>query len=67
MGPAFITSSRARAFRVPGTDWFRVLMDLKRCGLSLEAIARQVEVSKSAVIGWKNLDAEPKHGEPGPL
>lgn len=44
-------------------DWFRVLMDLKRAGLSLEAIAAKVGVSKSAVIGWKNLFAEPKHGD----
>ena len=48
---------------VPRVDWFRLLMDLKRAGLSLESIARMVEVSKSAVIGWKNLDAEPKHRE----
>lgn len=42
-------------------DWFRVLMDLKRAGLSLETIATRIGVSKSGVIGWKNLYAEPKH------
>lgn len=44
-------------------DWFRVLADLKRAGLSLETIAGKVGVSKSAVVGWKNLFAEPKHGD----
>jgi len=53
----------ALRIRVTRTDWFRVLMDLKRAGMSLESIATAVEVSKSAVIGWKNLDAEPKHGD----
>lgn len=42
-------------------DWFRVLMDLKQAGLSLHAIAALVGVSKTAVIGWKNHDAEPGH------
>ncbi|WKB53010.1 hypothetical protein [Eleftheria terrae] len=42
-------------------DWVRVLMDLKRAGCSLKVIAAFVEVSKSAVVGWRNLDVEPKH------
>jgi len=42
-------------------DWFRVLLDLKREGMSLTAIAWQVDVSKSTVIGWKNLEAEPRY------
>ena len=45
----------------PRVDWFRVLMDLKRAGLSLGCTADFVETSKSAVIGWKNDDVEPGH------
>lgn len=52
---------RVKPVSVPRVDWFRLLMDLKRAGLGLEGIALRVEVSKSAVIGWKNLDAEPRH------
>lgn len=46
---------------VPRIDWFRVLMDLKSAGLSLNTIASFVQVSKTSVIGWKNHDAEPGH------
>ncbi|RZI78780.1 MAG: hypothetical protein EOP38_27075, partial [Rubrivivax sp.] len=42
-------------------DWFRVLVDLKQAGLSSAAVAAAVNVAKSTVIGWKNLDAEPRY------
>ena len=45
----------------PRVDWFRVLLDLKRAGCALKEIAAFIAVSKSAVVGWRNLDAEPKH------
>ena len=50
---------------VDRVDWFLVLMDLKRAGLSLSTIAGFVEVGKSTVIGWKNHYCEPgyQHGE----
>jgi len=51
----------ARLPTIARIDWFRVLMDLKRAGLSLETTALFVEMSKSAVISWKNLDCEPGH------
>jgi len=46
---------------VQRVDWFRVLCDLKYSGLSLKTIALFVDVSKSVVIGWKNIDAEPRY------
>lgn len=49
----------ARLPTIARIDWFKVLMDLKRAGLSLETTAMFVETSKSAVISWKNLDCEP--------
>lgn len=52
-----------RPIPVQRVDWFQVLMDLKRAGLSSAAVAAMVVVSKSTVIGWKNLGAEPKHVE----
>lgn len=38
-------------------------MDLKRAGLSSMTVAIMVDRSKSTVLGWKNLDAEPRHLE----
>lgn len=51
----------ARLPTIARIDWFKVLMDLKRAGLSLETTAFFVEMSKSAVISWKNLDCEPSY------
>ncbi|MGD8164956.1 hypothetical protein [Pantoea sp. FN0307] len=44
------------------TDWFRVISDINRQGISLKEIARELDVSKSAVIGWR-AGAEPGHGK----
>ena len=35
------------------TDWFRVINDITRSGIPLQEIARELDVSKSAIIGWK--------------
>jgi len=44
-------------------DWWRVLEDLRRTGLSLEAIAVSTTIPKSTLLGYRNLDAEPKHAD----
>ncbi|ARJ42896.1 hypothetical protein B1H58_13255 [Pantoea alhagi] len=44
------------------TDWFRVITDITRCGVPIHEIARELDVSKSAVIGWKQ-GAEPGHSK----
>lgn len=62
--------SRTRAFKGPKmplvatfrVDWFRVITDITRTGVTLYEIASEVGVSKSAVCGWKS-GAEPKHGD----
>lgn len=43
-------------------DWFRVIVDLGRAGMSYRALAESVGVSKSAVMGWVG-GAEPKHAD----
>lgn len=55
----------ARLPTIARIDWFKVLMDLKRAGLSLKTTAMFVETSKGAVIGWKDQGCEPSyhHGE----
>ena len=42
------------------TDWFRVINDITRSGIPLQEIARELDVSKSAIIGWKQ-GAAPNH------
>ena len=42
------------------TDWFRVISDITRTGILLHEIARELDVSKSAIIGWKQ-GAAPNH------
>jgi transcriptional regulator with XRE-family HTH domain len=34
-------------------DWFRIIEDISREGLTLSDIAKELDVSKTAVIGWK--------------
>lgn len=42
-------------------DWFRVTAELQGRGFTLDRIARAIDVPKSTVMGWRNLDAEPRH------
>ncbi|CDZ85381.1 hypothetical protein BN1086_03584 [Citrobacter koseri] len=43
------------------TDWFRVINDITRSGIPLQEIARELDVSKSALIGWKQGSAPNHH------
>lgn len=49
----------ARAFAI---DWFRVIVDLGRAGLSYRAIADRIGCGKNTVAGWAN-GAEPRHSD----
>ncbi|HWU35453.1 MAG TPA: hypothetical protein VN023_09495 [Methylovorus sp.] len=44
-------------------DWFRVIADINGMGASMVAISQHIDVPRTTVIGWKNLNAEPKHDE----
>lgn len=44
-------------------DWFQVLTDLSRRGLTVAAIAHQVGIPKATLMGWKNLGHEPRHAD----
>lgn len=44
-------------------DWFQVLTDLSRRGLTVAAIAHQVRIPKATLMGWKNLGHEPRHAD----
>lgn len=41
-------------------DWFRVVVDLERSGLTQAEIADQVEISKTQVNAYKSLWSEPR-------
>ncbi|ARJ44307.1 hypothetical protein B1H58_14715 [Pantoea alhagi] len=41
---------------------FRVISDINRQDISLKEIARELDVSKSAIIGWR-AGAEPGHSK----
>lgn len=47
----------------PRTDWFRVLADLNRLGMSNRGIARRLRIPYSTICSWKStvLQVEPGH------
>lgn len=56
---------RQIAVRACGVDWFRVIVDLERSGLSQAAIGERIERSQSQVNAYKTIpDTEPSfhHG-----
>lgn len=44
-------------------NWWQVIRDLQMHGMSLEDIAEAAYIPKSTLMGYKNLDAEPKHAD----
>lgn len=44
------------------TDWFRIICDLGRFNMSLQAIANIIGVPKPTIVGWKQ-GAEPRHSD----
>lgn len=44
-------------------NWWQVIEDLRRTGLSVEKISESTEIPKSTLLGYRNLDAEPKHAD----
>lgn len=44
-------------------DWFRVLAELQGRGYNLANISAAINVPKSTMMGWRNLDAEPRHAD----
>lgn len=42
-------------------DWWKITDDLRKAGVTIEQQAHIVGVSKAAVLGWRNLDAEPSY------
>lgn len=44
-------------------DWWRILEDLRMHQMSLESISDATSIPKSTLLGYKNLQAEPKHAD----
>jgi hypothetical protein len=49
-----VTSGRARAFSPPRVDWWRVITDLMRAGLSQRQIAARCDCDHSTINGLRN-------------
>jgi hypothetical protein len=47
--------------RMPGVDWWAVIVDLERRGYTHAATGAAIGMSRTAVEGWKNRGAEPGH------
>jgi hypothetical protein len=54
----------------PRVDWFRIINDLIRLpvtppavALNVSSIADAIDVPRTTVIGWCNLDAEPRFSD----
>lgn len=44
-------------------DWFRVLSDLKAQGYSIYAVSEHTGIPRTTLLGYKDLDVEPKHSD----
>lgn len=55
-----MTQQLANGFRI---NWWQIIEDLRRTGLSVEGIADGTGIPKSTLLGYRNLDAEPKHAD----
>lgn len=42
-------------------NWWALLMLLHKAGFSINAIAQETGIPKSTLLGFKNLNVEPKH------
>jgi len=50
-----MTQQLANGFRV---NWWQIIEDLRRTGLSVEGISDATCIPKSTLLGYRNLDAE---------
>lgn len=51
-----------RLYTTPRVDWFAVLIDLNRKGLTTVGIAQTIGTPRSTVLGWKQ-GGEPNHAD----
>ncbi len=42
-------------------DWFQILLDIQRRGYTLQTLAAAVDIPRTTLIGWRDLDATPRH------
>ncbi len=42
------------------TDWFAVIAEINRHGVSVYAISAEIQVPRTTILGWKQ-GTEPKH------
>lgn len=42
-------------------DWFRVLADLRRSGLSLSQVSAATDIPERTLVGWHRGETMPRH------
>lgn len=48
---------------IPRVNWWQIMIDLERKGVTVMTISKRIDVAKSTLLGWKNQDAEPRYGD----
>lgn len=44
-------------------DWWKVMDDLSKAGMTMEAVSAAVSIPVSTLAGYKNSNVEPKHAD----
>lgn len=44
-------------------DWFQVMLDISRQGYTLKTLSAAVDIPRTTLIGWRDLDAQPRHND----
>lgn len=44
-------------------DWWKVMDDLSKAGMTMEAVSAAVFIPVSTLAGYKNSNVEPKHAD----
>lgn len=42
-------------------DWFQLLLDVQRKGYTLVNISSAIDVPRTTMLGWRDLEASPRH------
>lgn len=44
-------------------DWFWVLMDIQRMGYTAATIGMAIDVPRTTILGWRDMNAAPRHAD----
>jgi hypothetical protein len=44
-------------------DWFQILLDVQRKGYKLVNVSAVIDVPRTTMLGWRDLEASPRHAD----